>query len=797
MADFPTKREFIEWTAEGVRLGNGHKKGFSGQTKSSSASFNDSARTTGQKLGTAALNLHTRAIESATGGLKLMHGGMDDFVYSLRGLARLIPAIVGGGIIDGLIKGAESLTKSYSRMANAGQMFGGSMFTMAAQAGASGLSLDEFTKMIEKHSETEKYLDRQTGTSANSLGALQLAVRNNLKPLGFLGMTVDQLSDATADYTDNLKQTGLMGQMTDKEQGDAVSEMIKNVAVLSDVTGKTRDEIMKNMNAAFADVTEQFFIKTSGQIGPAQKKSLDALTLYFSALPGSTGSVLSKFFAATVGSSRGAFMTEFGKAALATGLGDVVGMADDLKRKMLSGNVDMAEDGEKARLQIMRSIERQKTWLEAVAPTNADARAMMQVYLDLASMGKGDMAKYIIQQKRLQAEEEVTKGLTTNLLTLEHRFKMITGTFLDGFYSALASITDAFFPKDETKEGMEEFTKMMKALGTAVGTLLGNFMNLIGIAFGAGSFQEGVKNLTAWITSLSQGKALPEFIVNLKTIFHKIGCTIYDAFNVLTSQAFLNAVSALATVIIGVGNALGFLLGKIDDLLTFLSRHIPGVSTETGEKMKDYAEDAGILGLLFPKTTWRTLKATGRAASKMFRTAPVAQTAATALETAQMEMPLMTRVLGGAARGGGVGAEGGGPYGAIAGVLIGAAAAYFGDKVLDKLSSGLPGGAPSGSPSIWEMLNPFSSPFHYLDDKNADDKSKEKKSDGTPKLNDDGTPVSVDPNTVLLQKLTDAMKALTDQQAAAAAFAGAQAKQGNDLVEKQTKVLSRSYGACG
>lgn len=509
-----------------------------------------------------------RSISKTAEAVKLMHGSVDDFTHSLRSLTRLIPVLLGGGLIDGLVKGAMDLTRSYTRVADAGQMFGGSMLEMAAQAGASGLSLEEFTKMIERNSETAGFLQKQQSATSGSLGDLQRGVRENLKPMGFLGMSMSQVTDATGDFADTMRQEGVLGRMNEVERENAVGNMLKEVTIFSELNGRSRQETLKAFNEASRN-TSLLAYEAVHTMTPAARDAKNSMLAFMAALP--MGDKWANFFAEMIGHQGQTWRVGMGKVFQDTAP-QVNAIMADQARLATAGikqtPLQMIQMMEKIHDSMIPSIDLLQ------ARDDANAQQALEYFNSTTTMinlikeiGENAVVKNMEDQQRLMAQGKVLDRITQSFMVFENNFHILTGQFREGFYS---SLQDAFMPGGATTEAMKAFGDALKGLGTIVGTVLGSFLSAFA-NFDSSGIVGGVQALGDWLkswnTTISGGRTGPQQLAkDIKAVLHDLWVGIHWFWELITSDVFKNALIGIVHAIEGVANFIHN--GPINNLLT-------------------------------------------------------------------------------------------------------------------------------------------------------------------------------------------------------------------------------------
>jgi hypothetical protein len=496
----------------------------------------------GTALHAKSMGMFGAAIDKTTTSVKVMHGGIDDFVSSLRVYAG---KIIGGEIIYEITKGAMTLAKTYTRMADIGQTFGGSMFEMAAQAGASGLSLEEFTKMIERNSTAAALMQQRSDGTANSMGGLQKAVRNNLKDLGFLGMSLTQVTDMSSDYAETLRLTGRLGRMNEEQQASAISDMAKDVTAFGDATGKSRQEMLKLINNAFRE-TSAAMRMAAHPLNEAQGKAFSTITAFLSAMPGDAGEKMSKFFSQTFGAAgANPYFTELGKVFNQAGLSGLNArmsrMVSSVEKGVTPTIEGMVDDMLGMREEIMKNADSLR--IRASTGDQAAAEAL-KVGQSLLGLSREELIQKMKHNKELEEQNKYLKAHTKNLMLLESNLHLITGAFQKGFYTAIDKALGTL-NLDPTGDTMKNTMALLEDLGKAMGELVGNIFSQRNVNL----LQESLRTITTNMRDPAFIDAMVKFKEGFISVVHTIESVVAKIHSFLQGTFGLSSGATTALMI--------------------------------------------------------------------------------------------------------------------------------------------------------------------------------------------------------------------------------------------------------
>lgn len=459
----------------------------------------------------------SQAIHHTHRTVKLMHGGVDDFVGEIESLAygmkrhtntTVVALGTLGTALVGAFKGIMALNAHFGKMADIGQVFQGSLFEMARSAGQAGLSVDQYTKFLTKNSMVTSAI------GAKSMGAWQMQVRKTLEPMGNFGLSLEEIDDVVSDYGETMRQNGVLSKLNESQRTKAVTDMIDQASQMAGVFGRSRTEIMKTTNEAMRQTN------FAGRVQTGTPEQAAAAQAYVTAFAGMSDT-LAKTYAEQYG--KGGYVdTDLGKALIGSALGDI--------NTVIQSGIDDAKAGIKPTSKKIASdfnyiagrfnaVEMNR--LEALSKIDDNARKTLEFAVQFRAnfdkfknMDVDAMARYIDTQREMQRQRD---AITKSAGVFEDMFKTITGSFLEGFYGALERILGDRGSKGLTGN-LQKFGEIAKAVGTSVGNLLGSLLSPTAIAYYKEAFKtirETVTKLLGWLTS-------PEGESAVKGIWHTI-----------------------------------------------------------------------------------------------------------------------------------------------------------------------------------------------------------------------------------------------------------------------------------
>lgn len=161
---------------------------------------------------------------------------------SLIGLAAFT-AVMGalGGYVAETIDG-------YRKLIGVGQDFGGSMLKMRREAAQAGMGFATFSNVMLKHSKIVKAVGNE------SFITLQRQVRRINNDFGQFGFTVEETATVVADYAERQIRAGRLESLSESQRAIGVQKYMFQLTALSKITGRHRDEMMKDIKAISENV---------------------------------------------------------------------------------------------------------------------------------------------------------------------------------------------------------------------------------------------------------------------------------------------------------------------------------------------------------------------------------------------------------------------------------------------------------------------------------------------------------------------------------------------------------------
>ena len=444
--------------------------------------------------------------------LKTPFESVNNVIKGVAGKLGMLGAGIGAfataiGFVVGRLK---QFTDAFRTVFSMGFRFEQGAMGLAKSALRAEMGIQEYTEILGRFSTAVGVI----GT--DSFNNLNVALRDNLKTQGLLGMSLAELTEYTGDFADQLLGAGVLNEMNNEKLDEMATTYLKNITAFSQLAKVSRDQISATIKAS---VSVEAFANRLGTLGPiAQKNVLQAaqtIAGMFAGLGTEFGDQLATTFTTAYGRG-GLFFTEAGRQLLAVNrdlynsmsgiINNLETMTDDDAAKSAVAMFEAMEnvsDDTRARLGI---IERSNTEYASAA---RDQIALIRRIEQLREEGALEEFKDL---KRMREESKIDP-LSIAFINFERviqRFKLTFNTFFTALfgngrlYDAIGSVLTNL----EQKAG--SIAKFILDFAERAGSVLANW---IGTLADADSFGEFL--YTALIVPIKAlGRAIEDAIVN-------------------------------------------------------------------------------------------------------------------------------------------------------------------------------------------------------------------------------------------------------------------------------------------
>ena len=195
------------------------------------------------------------AFKGLTG--ELLTGGdrISDFTSHVAGALESIPIVGGliGGIGQLLVSTIDNQIDTFRDLSKVGIDFGENLYEASYMATKTSLTMEQYSGVISSNAEMLAKLGSSAGSGAKAFTGLLQGVSKNSKLFLQLGMTMEEVSEYTADYVTQQQRLGRGERLSSKQTLASAQAYIKEVDKLAKATGKQRDEISGAMNEVSND----------------------------------------------------------------------------------------------------------------------------------------------------------------------------------------------------------------------------------------------------------------------------------------------------------------------------------------------------------------------------------------------------------------------------------------------------------------------------------------------------------------------------------------------------------------
>lgn len=218
-----------------------------------------------------------KAIDFIGGSLSSI-SGMGDSITSATDTLGNIP-LVGDAIkgVYGPVAGAvETLQTQFQSAASVGANFGGNIAEFSKAAGGAGMTMEQFSGVVQKNAQNLVFLGGSTAEGAKRLASLGKDIRKSQvgDELARLGFSTTDINNGLAEYSGRLARNGRAEQLNNKQLINLTGQYMKNLDAVSKLTGKSKEALQAEQDARQADA--QYRIMLS-KLGPKQQAEMEKL----------------------------------------------------------------------------------------------------------------------------------------------------------------------------------------------------------------------------------------------------------------------------------------------------------------------------------------------------------------------------------------------------------------------------------------------------------------------------------------------------------------------------------------
>jgi len=408
-------------------------------------------------LGNAVKATGDLAIEVLAGGDRL-----SDFSKHVTGLASKIPLVGGllGGAAQTFVNIIEGQVDTFRELSNAGIDFGGDLFEIRRKAAEAGISMETLAGTLAENSSMLATAFGGASAGATRFTNITREIQKNQGTFSALGMTMQDVTEFTADYIEMQKIQGRVTQMSDRQLAKGTNEYIMQLDQLSKITGMSRkqaaeelkqqstDKRLKNLFASMEEGTKkqvQGVLAVVGNASPQMKEAITELV--------ATGGVPISDFAKSLGRTNP----------------EILEMARGLK----NGTVTQDQFVEALKEAQQKAAARAKAEGGMIATLSALGSTAYDANSELMSLGfvSGNVADAVDAQAK--AQENGRKGILNFESAITKLRNIIVGKILDsGVFEGVMKEFNKLTIWLSSPEG----TKKMKEMFDGVSNFLEGFI---------------------------------------------------------------------------------------------------------------------------------------------------------------------------------------------------------------------------------------------------------------------------------------------------------------------------------
>ena len=416
----------------------------------------------------------TNAFKGLTG--ELLTGGdrISDFTSHVAGALESIPIVGGliGGIGQLLVSTIDNQIDTFRDLSKVGIDFGENLYEASYMAAKTSLNMEQYSGVISSNAEMLAKLGGTAGGGAKAFTGLLQGVSKNSKLFLQLGMTMEEVSEYTADYVTQQQRLGRGERLSSKQTLASAQAYIKEVDKLSKATGKQRDEISGAMNEVANDKRLKGVL---AGLDETARLAVTSTVTMLSARDAELGEAVKEMIAmGGVPYSEAAVALSLlnpGIAAATKALGDgVPGAADQLTIEI-----------EKARQTVLKMSTAEKDSLAVRAAMGDQVALTTLSVLGLGNLVTSVTAAEIEQAKKLKALEE---GRAQKVLNFEQTITdtrnamkgaLIDSGIFDTVTGVLNSVSGKFGELMDEGGGISKIKSAAVSFGETITDLMESF----------------------------------------------------------------------------------------------------------------------------------------------------------------------------------------------------------------------------------------------------------------------------------------------------------------------------------
>ena len=205
-------------------------------------------------------DMFSKGLQSVTTRIAGMVNSVANMGNSFSGAAGVLgelPLIGGliGPVFGAIASSGDRVYKTFQQSASVGANFNGSIRGMITAASGAGLTIDQFSSIIAKNSESLALLGGSSSEGAKRLAQLGKAIRGTplQDSLARLGYSAEDINTGFARYSGMLAKSTGGQKISNAELIKQTGDYLKNLDAVSKLTGKSKEALQAEEDARRRD----------------------------------------------------------------------------------------------------------------------------------------------------------------------------------------------------------------------------------------------------------------------------------------------------------------------------------------------------------------------------------------------------------------------------------------------------------------------------------------------------------------------------------------------------------------
>jgi len=348
-------------------------------------------------------------------GFSVLDTAVDLTAGALKGLLGIIPGVSTGidavaGASKLLINQMEKQVAGFQTLGETGALTEEGIEGFQRSMLQSGLTLEDYTKRIASSSRTLARFQGLTGTGAETFAEITRKLTQDTDvSLRRLGLSAEQMGESTEAFLTRQTRLGMSQGMTATQLAASTTSYIKELDVLSKVTGQSRKAIQDQQDAALSET--RFRASMEGLRGTVDQGAINSIMNFQSSISDMDSTLgagvrdLASGFTATEAARRAEFVTG--------------GRASKIMAQLQSGQINELQAREQMQ-QALRDNREQLVFAGRALGDNASIIGNTAGLFDIINAEMGTNGEFI--KKATDAQKGQIGGanaLTNNLVNVQ------------------------------------------------------------------------------------------------------------------------------------------------------------------------------------------------------------------------------------------------------------------------------------------------------------------------------------------------------------------------------------------